>query len=114
MSSDFSTGLMISVVGLLVTFTALGVFIGVIYLLKAIFPYKPEPEEEGEGEAAEGEAVEAEAQALTESDDEEIAAAIAAVSYLKSHTARPAAAQFAEPAAVPVNVPGKNTFWDSL
>jgi Na+-transporting methylmalonyl-CoA/oxaloacetate decarboxylase gamma subunit len=80
-------------VGLLITFIALGVFIGVIYLLKAVFPYKPEAEEEGEGEEAE-EVVE-----ITASDDdEEMAAAIAAVLYLKE----------GRPSSI---TPGKNTFW---
>lgn len=94
MSSDFATGLMVSVVGLLITFIALGVFIGVIYLLKALFPYKPEAEEEKEGEEAE-EVVEI----SSAEGEEEVAAAIAAVLYLKKEV-RPS-----------FETPGKNTFW---
>jgi sodium pump decarboxylase gamma subunit len=80
LSSDFSTGLMVSIVGLSITFIALGVFIGVIYLLKAIFPYKPEAEE-GEKEDSE------ELSIVSKVDDEEVAAAIAAVIYAKEKQA---------------------------
>lgn len=76
MSADFSTGLMVSIVGLTITFIALGVFIGVIYLLKAIFPYKPEAEESQAEEPAG-------AQEPDDTEREEIAAAIATVLYVK-------------------------------
>ncbi len=76
MSADFSTGLMVSIVGLSITFIALGVFIGVIYLLKAIFPYKPEAED------AEGEGTD-ETLVVSKSDEEERTAVIAAVVYLQ-------------------------------
>jgi Na+-transporting methylmalonyl-CoA/oxaloacetate decarboxylase gamma subunit len=39
---NIQTGLMVSAIGLIVTFTALGVFIGVIVLLQKLFPPKPE------------------------------------------------------------------------
>ena len=77
--SDFSTGLMISLVGMLITFVALGIFIGLIYLLKALFPFK---------EKEEGTAVEAPAESAVEAvagdESDEIAAAVAAVAYLRS------------------------------
>lgn len=81
MNGDFATGLMVSVVGLSITFLALGVFIGVIYLLKAIFPYKAETEEDKgeEGDEAEG-------PAMVEAADEEVVAAIAAVTYLRGQS----------------------------
>ena len=79
--TDFQTGLLISGVGLLVTFVALAIFIGVIVVLQKLFPPKAEAEEE----------VEEVKPALieTESDAgaEEIAAALAAVSYLRSQRA---------------------------
>jgi sodium pump decarboxylase gamma subunit len=84
---------MVSIVGLSITFIALGVFIGVIYLLKAIFPYKPEVEE---GEVKESE----DTPGMSKADDEEIAAAIAAVVYMKEKEA-------AKPA------PNKNPIWTS-
>lgn len=39
---NIQTGLMVSAVGLIVTFTALGIFIGVIVLLQKLFPVKKE------------------------------------------------------------------------
>lgn len=72
--SEFSTGLMVSIVGLSITFLALLIFIGVIVLLKKIFPYKEVAEETPEAEAP----------ALASSKEEEIAAVIAAVSYAKA------------------------------
>ena len=80
--SDFSTGLMISLVGLLITFAALGIFIGLIYLLKTLFPFKEEVEEVAVEAAAEPVAA-----VTTEDDSDEIAAAVAAVSYLRSRRA---------------------------
>lgn len=79
MSSDFSTGLMVSIVGLSITFIALGVFIGVIYLLKAIFPYKPETEEVEEDSE--------ETPVISKTDGEEVAAVIAAVVFAKEQQA---------------------------
>jgi sodium pump decarboxylase gamma subunit len=93
LSSDFSTGLMISVVGLSITFIALALFIGVIFLLKVLFPYKEEKEEGEEEEVAE-------TPALVETDAEEVAAAIAAVAYAKAN-------QTGKPAT------GKNPMWTS-
>jgi Na+-transporting methylmalonyl-CoA/oxaloacetate decarboxylase gamma subunit len=94
LNGDFATGLMVSLVGLSITFLALGVFIGVIYLLKALFPYKPESEE-GEG-AEEG------TEATSENDfaEEEVAAAIAAVTYLRGKSST-------------TNVPSRNPIWTS-
>ena len=76
MTGDFSTGLMVSIVGLLTTFVALGVFIGVIYLLKLLFPYKSAAQAVEEVEPAES-------PALAETHEEEVVAVIAAVAYAK-------------------------------
>lgn len=76
MNSDFSTGLMVSIVGLAVTFIALLVFIGVIYLLKAIFPYKAA---QSDCEAEDSSAAEEGVDICTE----EKVAAILAVTYAR-------------------------------
>jgi Na+-transporting methylmalonyl-CoA/oxaloacetate decarboxylase gamma subunit len=97
LNGDFSTGLMVSLIGLTITFIALGVFIGVIYLLKALFPYKAkaeEGEEEGEGDGG------SEGPAMMESADEEVVAAITAVTYLHGHTASS-------------SIPSRNPIWTS-
>ena len=80
--TDFQTGLLISGVGLLVTFVALAIFIGVIVVLQKLFPPKAEAEEETVEEVKPA-LVEAESDAGAE----EIAAALAAVSYLRSQRA---------------------------
>lgn len=80
--TDFQTGLLISVVGLLVTFVALGIFIGVIILLQKLFPPKAEAEEEAVEEVKP-----AQIETKEDSDAEAIAAALAAVSYLRSQRA---------------------------
>jgi sodium pump decarboxylase gamma subunit len=75
--TEFQTGLMVSVVGLAITFVALGVFIGVIVILQKLFPAKPEEEQEATELVA----------AIAEVDEDEnaaVAAAIAAISYLRS------------------------------
>ncbi len=79
--TDFQTGLMISVVGLVVTFSALLIFIGVMVLLQKLFPVKRK---------AETPAINChqtnplKLTIETESGDEEIAAALAAIAYLRS------------------------------
>lgn len=78
--TDFQTGLMISVIGLVVTFTSLGIFIGIIVLLKKLFPVKAKKTETKVATIAEP----AEAIIQTEDDSENIAAALAAVTYLRS------------------------------
>lgn len=93
MTGDFSTGLMVSIVGLLTTFVALGVFIGVIYLLKVIFPYKAEAQAVAAEESTES-------PALAETQEEEIVAVIAAVAYAKEN-------QIKKPGTV------KNPMWTS-
>jgi len=80
--TDFQTGLLISAIGLLVTFTALGIFIGVMVLLQKLFPVK---EEKTEIIVEETKPVEIITEA--ESGVEEIAAALAAVTYLRSQRA---------------------------
>jgi sodium pump decarboxylase gamma subunit len=95
LSSDFSTGLVVSGVGLLITFTALLIFIGVIMALKAIFPYK---EEAGEDEVEEVTA------AVSDGNDEELAAAIAAVLHLRKRRSSQLGSALSE---------GKSSFWTS-
>ncbi len=80
--TDFQTGLMISVVGLVVTFTALGIFIGVMVLLQKLFPVKGK-----KAETAVEEPKPVEISAKAESGEEEIAAALAAVTYLRGQRA---------------------------
>jgi Na+-transporting methylmalonyl-CoA/oxaloacetate decarboxylase gamma subunit len=73
------TGLMISVVGLLITFSALLIFIGVMVLLQKLFPVK---------KAEKIEVVQEEiivpTPAKEPAREEEIAAALAAVAYLRA------------------------------
>ncbi len=82
--SDFQSGLLISVVGLLTTFIALLVFIGVMVGLKKLFPVK---EKKTEIVAQVEEAVPTEVVAHTETNAEEIAAAVAAVAFLRAQRA---------------------------
>ena len=72
------SGLVISAVGLIITFTALGIFIGVIVLLQKLFPPKAQEEviEEVQPVAA-----------ITEESsdsDEAVVALLAAAAYLRS------------------------------
>jgi hypothetical protein len=80
--TDFQTGLVISAVGLLVTFSALGIFIGVMVLLQKLFPVKEEKVELAVEETKPVEII-----TEVESGIEEIAAALAAVAYLRSQRA---------------------------
>lgn len=69
------------IMGLGITFTALGLFIGLILLLEYLFPPKPEA-----GEEEEFETHSAVSQMERDTTDEEIAAAIAiALAHLQSH-----------------------------
>ena len=95
MNPEFSTGLMVSIVGLAITFLALFLFIGVIYLLKALFPYKPETEGDKEGDE-EADMIEAPAS----DGDEELIAAITAVAYLKGRSSSS-------------SIPSRNPIWTS-
>jgi Na+-transporting methylmalonyl-CoA/oxaloacetate decarboxylase gamma subunit len=82
--SDIMQGLSISVIGLLITFFALGVFILLMIILQRLFPPKTEKAEE---EAEEGELmVQIDLGQAAEMDqDGEVAAAIAAaVSYFQA------------------------------
>ena len=80
LSANFQSGLLISVVGLLITFSALLIFIGVIVLLQKLFPAKPEQAEAIAEEPA---------QIVVEAEDgnDEIVAAIAALTFLRSQRA---------------------------
>jgi len=78
--TDFQSGLMISVVGLVVTFSALLIFIGVMVLLQKLFPVKKKTETLAP--ISPDKPVELTIE--TESGDEEIAAALAAIAYLHS------------------------------
>jgi Na+-transporting methylmalonyl-CoA/oxaloacetate decarboxylase gamma subunit len=75
------TGLLVSAIGLLVTFTALGVFIGVIVLLQKLFPPKPEADESVEEQPV---AAIAEATQKSDDSDEALVAILAAAAYLRS------------------------------
>jgi Na+-transporting methylmalonyl-CoA/oxaloacetate decarboxylase gamma subunit len=82
--SDFQSGLLISVVGLLTTFIALLVFIGVMVILQKLFPVKEEePDQPAIIEKLATEKIEVK----TESNAEEIVAAVAAVAYLRAQRA---------------------------
>ena len=71
---------MISVVGLVVTFSALLIFIGVMVLLQKIFPVKAKPV----SPAPVSPEKPLELTIETESGDDEITAALAAIVYLRS------------------------------
>jgi Na+-transporting methylmalonyl-CoA/oxaloacetate decarboxylase gamma subunit len=85
---------MVSIVGLTITFTALLIFIGVIILLKALFPYKEEQQDAGEEQAI----------VVAADDSEEITAAIAAVYYLRGHRSNQLGSALTT---------GKSSFWTS-
>lgn len=95
MSSDFSNGLMVTVVGLSITFLALFIFIGVIMLLKVLFPYKEKASEVEENSQSNDTAC---------IEDEEVAAAIAAVVYLRGQRSSQLGSALTE---------GKSAFWTS-
>lgn len=78
---NIQTGLMVSAIGLIVTFSALGVFIGVIVLLQKLFPPKPEAEESAEEQPV---AVMSEASKESDDSDEALVAVLAAAAYLRS------------------------------
>jgi len=78
--TDFQTGLLISVVGLVVTFSALLIFIGVMVLLQKLFPVK----KQAETPQSIVEEKPSELTIETESGDDEIAAALAAIAYIRS------------------------------
>lgn len=82
--TDFQSGLLISVVGLLTTFTALLIFIGVMVVLQKLFPVK---EKKIRKFAVVEEPAPAQIEEKKEANAEEIAAAIAAVAYLRSQQA---------------------------
>jgi hypothetical protein len=78
--SDFQTGLVISAVGLGVTFTALLIFIGVMVILQKIFPVKVQELEEKPCDEVQP----AEISIEPEIGAEEITAALAAVAFLRA------------------------------
>lgn len=82
--TDFQSGLIISVVGLLSTFIALLIFIGVIVGLQKLFPVKAKKIETVAQIAA---AVPTEVVTKAETNAEEIAAAVAAVAFLRAQRA---------------------------
>lgn len=98
MNPDFQTGLMVSIVGLSITFLALLIFIGVIMLLKAIFPYKAEAQEEGDN-VSDAETVVVE---VSSAEDEEVAAAVAAVMFVRGRRSNQLGASLTE---------GHSPFW---
>ena len=78
---NIQTGLMVSIVGISITFLALAIFIGVIIILQKLFPPKSDQGEEVEEEAP----AQITANVSTEDDsDEAIVAAIAATAYMRT------------------------------
>jgi len=81
MDNSIQSGLMVSVIGLLVTFSALGIFIGLIVLLQKLFPPKKD---------AKLSVVEQPVAQITEvthesdNSDEALVAVLAAAAYLRS------------------------------
>ncbi len=78
--TDFQTGLMISTIGLLVTFSALLIFIGVMVILQKLFPVRKKSETPVQISPDKP----VELTIAVESEDEEITAALAAIAYLRS------------------------------
>lgn len=78
---NIQTGLMVSAIGLIVTFSALGVFIGVIVLLQKLFPPKPEAKASVVEQPV---AANAETTQENEDSDEALVAVLAAAAYLLS------------------------------
>ncbi|MBN1372070.1 MAG: OadG family protein [Anaerolineaceae bacterium] len=74
MGTDFSAGLQVSLLGLIITFVALGVFILIILALKTLFP----AERAAKKSAAVQQAALVEASVETEDDEGEVVAVIAA------------------------------------
>jgi hypothetical protein len=79
--TDFQMGLVVSVVGLTITFFALGIFIGVIVLLQKLFPPKPEVSEGADEDSQESVAV---LSVTSDESDDELVAALATVAYFRS------------------------------
>ena len=78
-------GLSISIIGLLITFFALGVFILLMIVLQRIFPPKPEPEEAEDEKAGAVVQIELDQPSSQMDEEAEVAAAIAAaVSYIQA------------------------------
>lgn len=81
--SEFNQGLLISIVGILITFFALGVFILIMVVLKKLFPYKGAANEgENEDEETYEEPAVILAAESSSNVDEERVAAIGALIYL--------------------------------
>jgi hypothetical protein len=74
---DIASGWTLTILGLFVAFLAMGVFIGVIVLLKRLFPYKEEAVESDEAESI---VVSAPISGLVEAEVAAIAVAIVAAS----------------------------------
>jgi sodium pump decarboxylase gamma subunit len=92
-------GLQISILGLLITFSALGIFVLVMMVLLKVFPYKPEPEEAGEEDVVEPEGISSVAQ-----DADIVAVIAAAVAFVK----------FQRQGALGSNlVNGRGSWWNS-
>jgi len=78
-------GLEISIIGITITFLALGVFILIMFVLKRLFPSKPVANEDVEGEDQETNDYPSQETQAENSQDQEIAVAIAvAVNYFQT------------------------------
>ncbi|WP_322509672.1 OadG family transporter subunit [Anaerolinea sp.] len=81
MNGDFLQGLTVSVLGILITFIALGVFILIMIVLQRLFPYREEEEEQAE--TAQIETRQPAEETAVSQDGEIVAAIAAAVAYLR-------------------------------
>jgi sodium pump decarboxylase gamma subunit len=83
--SDIMQGLSISIVGLLITFTALGIFILIMIVLQRIFPPKPQKEEEENGPESVIEIYQRQDTYQADNDQAVIAAISAAISHFQTN-----------------------------
>jgi len=81
LNGDFMQGLTVSVLGILITFTALGVFILIMIVLQRLFPYREEEEEQAE--VAQIETSQPAEETGVSQEGEIIAAIAAAVAYFR-------------------------------
>lgn len=79
MNGDFLQGLTVSVLGILITFIALGVFILIMIVLQRLFPYR----EEEQAEVAQIETSQPAEETAVSQEGEIVAAIAAAVAYLR-------------------------------
>lgn len=84
---NISQGWTLTLLGLIVAFSAMAIFIGIIVLLKRLFPYKAEPE--GEAEAAAEEPATAVKTTLNSNIEQEVAALAVAMVVARQRNRSP-------------------------